>query len=143
MPHDVPALACIRCGACADACPRGLLPQMLWLHALTGRDERLAADGLDRCIECGRCEDVCPSRLPLVPRFQAAKAQIAERSTRLAQADVSRARYEARGARLQREAAERTRRDAERKAAVATPDAVAAALARARAKRAAPPGEGA
>ena len=142
MSHDVPAMPCIRCGDCADACPRRLQPQLLWQHARAGRGDRLVADGLDACVECGRCDAVCPSRLPLVTTFRAAKAGIAARTALLAQAAVSRARYEARGARLSRDAAERARRDEERKSAVATPDAVAAALARARAKRGAAPGDG-
>ena len=143
MAHDVSAMPCIRCGDCADACPRQLQPQLLWQHARGARADRLVDDGLDACIECGRCDAVCPSRLPLVATFRDAKAQIAARATLLAQAAVSRVRYEARGARLERDAAERARRDEERRSAVATPDAVAAALARARAKRGAAPGDGA
>lgn len=142
MSHDAPVLPCIRCGDCADACPRALQPQLLWQHARSGHADRLVADGLDTCVECGRCDAVCPSRLPLVATFRTAKAELAARAALLAQAAVSRARYEARGARLIRDAAERARRDEERKSAVATPDAVAAALARARAKRGTPPGGG-
>ena len=137
------AMPCIRCGDCADACPRRLSPQLLWQHALAARDDRLVADGLAACVECGRCDAVCPSGLPLMPTFRAAKTAIAERAALLAQAEVSRARYEARGARLQRDADERARRDAQRQDTVASPDAVAAALARARAKRAAAPDDGA
>ena len=140
MPHAVAALPCIRCGDCADACPRGLQPQLLWLHARGERHDRLVADGLDACVECGRCDSVCPSRLPLVAAFRDAKSAIAARAALMAQAAVSRARYDARGVRLQREADARARRDEVRKSAVATPDAVAAALARARAKRGPTPG---
>jgi len=136
-------MPCIRCGDCADACPRGLSPQLLWQHARAGRDDRLVADGLAACVECGRCDAVCPSGLPLVASFRAAKTEIAGRAALLAQAAVSRRRYEARGARLARDAAERARRDEERRDSVATPDAVAAALARARAKRAAAADDGA
>jgi electron transport complex protein RnfC len=135
-----PALPCIRCGDCADVCPPKLLPQQLLLHARGGRDDRLAAQGLWDCIECGCCDVACPSHIPLVSIFRDAKAAIAARERAAAAADAARTRYEARTARLQREAAERARRDAEREASVATPDAVAAALARARARRAAPPG---
>ena len=60
----------------------------------------------------------------------------ADRAVLMARAAVSRERYVARLARLEREAQASAKLDAERKATVATPDAVAAALARARARRA-------
>ena len=60
----------------------------------------------------------------------------ADRVALLARAAVSRERYAARLARLAREAEARAKLDAERRTTVATPDAVAAALARARARRA-------
>lgn len=54
-------------------------------------------------------------------------------------ADFSRARFRAREARLQREGEQRVQREAEQRRAAVAIDPVAAALARARAKR--PPGE--
>ena len=60
----------------------------------------------------------------------------ADRAVLLARAAVARERYLARLARLEREAQARAKLDAERRASVAAPDAVAAALARARARRA-------
>ena len=59
----------------------------------------------------------------------------ADRAELLARAAVSRERYAARLARLAREAEHRAKLDEARRDTVATPDAVAAALARARARR--------
>ena len=59
----------------------------------------------------------------------------ADRAELLARAAVSRERYAARLAREAREAEDRAKLDEARRDTVATPDAVAAALARARARR--------
>ena len=59
----------------------------------------------------------------------------ADRAELLARAAVSRERYAARLARLAREAEDRAKLDEARRDTVATPDAVAAALARALARR--------
>jgi len=61
-----PPAACIRCGACLEACPVGLDPR-----ALYDRAERNRFDGVGRlypqaCLECGLCDYVCPSSLPLL-----------------------------------------------------------------------------
>lgn len=129
-----PELPCIRCGDCAQACPAQLLPQQLHWHARGPHAERLREFGLDACIECGCCDLVCPSHIPLTAQFRGAKAELAAQAQARAAADAARARHLARERRLERDAAERARAQAAQGAA-ATPDAVQAALARARAKR--------
>lgn len=67
-------MPCIRCGACVEVCPAGLMP-----HELLGairRKDGLALDelGLAACIECGSCDLVCPSAIALTTRFAAARA---------------------------------------------------------------------
>ena len=134
-------MPCIRCGACADACPARLQPQQL-LRRLRAEDFDVAqADGLFDCSECGRCDPVCPSHIPLLQVFWTGKTEIRLRARRLAAADAARERFESRRRRLQRDGMEAARHQSERKAQAAGPDVVAAALARAKAKRT-PPNDG-
>ncbi|MBP6627000.1 MAG: electron transport complex subunit RsxC [Arenimonas sp.] len=141
--HELPdartELPCIRCGACADACPSRLLPQQLLWHARSDQPARGEAQGLFDCIECGACDLACPSAIPLTATFRRAKRQLRDAAAASEQALAARQRFEARQQRLERLAAERAQRHEARKADAASPDAVAAALERARAKRAAPP----
>jgi len=65
--------ACIRCGACAEACPVHLLPQQLLSHARHGHKKAFQQLGLYDCIECGNCDYVCPSHIRLVTHFRRAK----------------------------------------------------------------------
>ncbi|HNW34961.1 MAG TPA: 4Fe-4S dicluster domain-containing protein [Candidatus Ozemobacteraceae bacterium] len=66
---------CINCLACAEACPRGLFPSILFHSILQGTDEAdAAAVGLLRCGMCRVCESVCPAGLPLTTLFVAARA---------------------------------------------------------------------
>jgi electron transport complex protein RnfC len=101
------ALPCIRCGACATACPVNLLPQQLYWHARANNDERLMEYHLPDCIECGCCDIVCPSHIPLVQYFRSAKSKVAAKERERLQADHARLRYESRQARKERETLEK------------------------------------
>ncbi len=76
LPAPPPAMPCIRCGDCAEACPASLLPQQLLFYAQGEDHEQLQAHNLFDCIECGACAYVCPSSIPLVQYYRAAKADI-------------------------------------------------------------------
>lgn len=142
----VAALPCIRCGLCAEACPASLLPQQLHWFARAGDHEKLQSHHLVDCIECGACDYVCPSSIPLVQKFIGAKAEIVRRQEERAFADRARQRFEARQARIAREAADREMRRQKRltnaqaprqaSAAASKPDAIQAAIERARARKA-------
>jgi electron transport complex protein RnfC len=68
------ALPCIRCGECVRACPMGLNPSRLGLHARRGSYDSMKEDyHLLDCFECGCCSYVCPSDIPLVQLFRTAK----------------------------------------------------------------------
>ncbi|MEC9405963.1 MAG: electron transport complex subunit RsxC [Pseudomonadota bacterium] len=152
---DTPALPCIRCGACAEACPAGLLPQQLYWHAKAQEFDKAQDYKLFDCIECGCCAQVCPSHIPLVQYYRHAKTEIWADERAQRKADVARQRHEARLARLEREEAQKKaareakkaalRAKAEKKAATeqatdaaAADDPVAAAIARAKAKARSP-----
>lgn len=66
---------CINCLACVEACPRGLLPNILFHAILHDADEAEAASiGLLRCGLCRTCESSCPAGLPLADVFAATRA---------------------------------------------------------------------
>jgi len=132
-----PEMPCIRCGDCATACPARLLPQQLLWHVRAMNTDRALDQGLFDCIECGCCDLVCPSLIPLTAQFRQAKAEVRTRTAEALRAEAARERHESRQARLERDAAEQERRHQARKSTATRPDAVAAALERARAKRAA------
>lgn len=69
--------ACLRCGRCNQACPLGLVPQMMAVAAERKNYDRYENKlyGLE-CIGCGSCTYVCPARRPLMQLFKHAKAEI-------------------------------------------------------------------
>ena len=142
LPTPPPAQACIRCGLCAEACPASLLPQQLYWYARARDQEQLERHNLSDCIECGACSWVCPSHIPLVQYYRAAKGMMADSRAEKVRSDRSRGRFEARQERLERETVAREAQRAARKAAAqkkaaegGAEDPVAAAIARAKAKK--------
>ena len=128
---------CIRCSACADACPADLLPQQLYWFSKGQQHDKSTSHNLADCIECGACAWVCPSNIPLVQYFRQEKAEIyaiAQEEKRAAEAKV---RFEARQARLERDKAARLERhkQAAVQPAAKDQDAINAALARVREKQ--------
>jgi len=101
-PDPGPALACIRCGRCAEVCPVRLLPQQLYWHARAKAFDRAQGYNLFDCIECGCCAQVCPSHIPLVQYYRFAKNAIWAHEEERRKADQARARHQARQARLER-----------------------------------------
>lgn len=129
---------CIRCSACADACPADLLPQQLYWYSKGQQHDKATAHNLADCIECGACAWVCPSNIPLVQYFRQEKAEIYAISLEEKRAAEAKARFEARQARLERE---KIARQARHQQAAVQPggkdqDAIQAALARVREKKA-------
>jgi electron transport complex protein RnfB len=117
--------ACIGCTLCIRACP---------VDAIIGAAKRMHTVLSNHCTGCGLCLPPCPVDCIVMTA--------AERAWTPADAAAARARFQSRNARLARRAAKRARPDAGVAPATrdATPgerrEAVAAALARARARRA-------
>ncbi len=149
------ALPCIRCTRCADACPAELQPQELFRFAKADDFGRAQEYHLFDCIECGCCSYVCPSHIPLVDFYRYAKSEIWAREKEKRAADLARERHEFRQFRLEREKKEKAEKlaakaQAKRAELAAAPKAegaaqseadakkalIAAALARAQAKKA-------
>ncbi|MCX7126929.1 electron transport complex subunit RsxC [Aeromonas sp.] len=145
LPAPGPEQACIRCSACADACPATLLPQELYWYSRAKEYDKAEKLNLMDCIECGACAWVCPSEIPLVQYYKIAKDDIREARTEAEKAERAKQRFEAKQARFEREKAAREARHAEAAAqrrqtmtAAGGEDPVAAALARIKAKQDAP-----
>ncbi len=146
LPTPPPAVACIRCGMCADACPATLLPQQLFWFSQGKEYEKLESHDLFDCIECGACSWVCPSNIPLVQYYRNSKAEILQARKDNEKSEQSRARFEAREQRLEHQAKEREAKRAARKkaaeerakkaAAGEGEDPIQAAIERAKAKKA-------
>ena len=102
--------SCIRCSACADACPADLLPQQLYWFSKGQQHDKATTHNIADCIECGACAWVCPSNIPLVQYFRREKAEIAAIRQEEKRAAEAKARFEARRARLEREKAARLER---------------------------------
>ncbi|MBH0046902.1 electron transport complex subunit RsxC [Pseudoalteromonas sp. NZS11_1] len=127
-----PEKACIRCSACADACPASLLPQQLQWFAKSKEYDKLQEHNLFDCIECGACAYVCPSEIPLVQYYRIAKVEIKEQQADKIKADRAKERFDARKERLDREQEERQNRHKRKPAAKSADEKqkVAEALAR-------------
>ncbi|MDP2635309.1 MULTISPECIES: electron transport complex subunit RsxC [unclassified Pseudoalteromonas] len=152
-----PEQACIRCSACADACPASLLPQQLQWFAKSKEYDKLKEYNLFDCIECGACAYVCPSEIPLVQYYRVAKVEIKEQQAEKIKAERAKERFELRKERLEREQEARQNRHKRKPAAKSADEkqkvadalarvkssdeksdnksAVAAAIARAKAKK--------
>jgi electron transport complex protein RnfC len=110
--HEIqtPPEPCIRCGACAEACPVNLQPQQLLSalehHAFT----RASHEGLTDCIECAACNTVCPSHIPLAQWFRHGRARLRSEAEEQQRADAARQRFASRAERLERLAEEQEAR---------------------------------
>lgn len=71
-----PESNCIRCGKCVEACPMGLMPNLLNQDALHKDFAAFDAhNGLD-CIECGSCSYVCPAKRHLAQTLRVTKREV-------------------------------------------------------------------
>lgn len=136
---------CIRCSKCADACPVRLLPQQLYWYSKNKEYDKAQDYDLFDCIECGACAFVCPSQIPLVQYYRTAKADIRQQKADKEKSDKAKLRFEARKERLEQEKIAReekhrlaaeARKAAQEKNGSNQKDVIAAALARAKAKKA-------
>jgi Na+-translocating ferredoxin:NAD+ oxidoreductase subunit C len=144
-----PAMPCIRCARCADACPVSLQPQELYWFAKSDNFEKAQDYNLFDCIECGACSYVCPSDIPLVQYYRYAKSEVIALDKAKEAADIARERNEFRLARIEREKQERAAKHAaraqgakatealdEKSPAIDKQAAIAAAIARAKTQKA-------
>lgn len=67
------AEACVRCGACVDACPMGLAPYLISTYGRLGMWSEAFDAGVKDCLECGACSYSCPSSRPILDYIRIAK----------------------------------------------------------------------
>jgi electron transport complex protein RnfC len=118
-PDPGPALPCIRCGTCAEACPMSLLPQQMYWYARSKDLDKVQDYNLFDCIECGCCALVCPSHIPLVQYYRYAKTESWAREQEKRKAEHARQRHDAKVARLERQERERQAKLRQKKEALA------------------------
>ena len=137
MGNNEPEQSCIRCSACADACPANLLPQQLYWYSQGGDHEKARAHFIDDCIECGACAYVCPSNIPLVQYYRQEKAELRAIDQEAKRTAEAKARFEARKERLEREklAREQRHEQAKRRVSASEQGEISAAVARVKAKQ--------
>lgn len=107
FPEKPRALPCIRCGACARACPASLQPFELYWFSRAKDFGKAQSYKLFDCIECGCCSYVCPSHIPLVDFYRYAKSEIWAREQEKQASDQARMRHEFKNYRLEREKQEK------------------------------------
>ncbi len=116
-------MPCIRCGACAEACPVSLLPQQLYWFARAKEFDRAQDHHLFDCIECGCCAYVCPSNIPLVHYYRYAKSEIWAQEREKEKADLARQRHDHRQSRIELAKVEKEARMAKKRAALKAAEA--------------------
>ena len=144
MPLEKEEVACIRCSDCAQVCPSHLLPQQLLWYSKSQDHDKLKEYNLSACIECGACAYVCPSQIPLVQYYRIAKSEIWANEEEAKKIEIARQRHEHRDARLEqaklarkeKHKAAAEKRQKQLKEKNGGEDLIAAALARAKAKKA-------
>ena len=129
FPPKAPEMPCIRCGACARACPHELQPFEMYWFARAKNFGKTQEYNIFDCIECGCCSYVCPSRIPLVQYFRFAKSEIWAREREKNASDQAKARFEFKQLREEREKADKAEKLAKAAAAQAAKKAAEAAAA--------------
>lgn len=75
--NELTEASCIRCGACVDVCPRGLLPLEMNKIIKKKKWNELEALNISECMLCGACAYVCPANIPLSTRMALGKKALA------------------------------------------------------------------
>lgn len=110
------AMPCIRCGACVQVCPCGLVPLDMAAFTRKGDMEGANSIGLMDCVSCGSCSYVCPAHIPLVQYFNHAKGALREQQRNKQKQDETKRLAEARSARMEKIAQAKRDMMAKRKA---------------------------
>lgn len=71
-----PAMPCIRCAKCVQACPMGINPTTLMTATEFSNWELAEKNHITDCIECGSCTYTCPANRPLLDHIRLGKGKV-------------------------------------------------------------------
>lgn len=120
--NERPSGPCIRCGACVDICPCGLVPVQMSAFIRNDKLDAAAKIGVMDCFSCGSCSYVCPSSIPLVHYFNYAKGVLNAEARDAAKQERTKALVEAHTIRVEKIAQARREAAAAKKAQAETAD---------------------
>lgn len=124
--NEQPSGPCIRCGACVNICPCGLVPVQMSAFIRKDNLEAAAKIGVMDCFSCGSCSYVCPSSIPLVHYFNYAKGTLAAQTRDAAKQERTKVLVEAHTIRVEKVAQAKREAQAARKAQAEAAAAAAA-----------------
>ncbi|SCW44259.1 electron transport complex protein RnfC [Ruminococcaceae bacterium YRB3002] len=67
--QEQPRTPCIHCGLCAQNCPVGLSPHIIYEMLKQGMPKKAEEEGGRNCISCGICSYICPAGIRLTQRI--------------------------------------------------------------------------
>ncbi|MFC2140185.1 4Fe-4S dicluster domain-containing protein [Candidatus Auribacterota bacterium] len=67
---------CIKCGYCAESCPVGIIPHLLYRQKKKVINETLIRYGAFDCVNCNLCSYVCPCKIPLAKNIKEVKEKL-------------------------------------------------------------------
>lgn len=67
---------CINCGYCAQVCPAGIYPSVVYNMINCNMFEESLKMRVLNCVDCGLCSYVCPSKIPVAENLKSGKEQI-------------------------------------------------------------------
>jgi len=67
---------CVRCAACVDVCPMGLMPTEIYKYVKNKNFDAARDYGVLDCIECGCCAYACPAKIKLVHYIKFGKSEV-------------------------------------------------------------------
>ena len=67
--QESPRTPCIHCGLCAQNCPMGLSPHIIYEMLKQGMPKKAEEEGARTCISCGICSYICPAGIRLTQRI--------------------------------------------------------------------------
>lgn len=73
--QEQPRTPCIHCGLCAQNCPMGLSPHIVYEMLKQGMPKKAEEEGARNCISCGICSYICPAGIRLTQRIASFAAE--------------------------------------------------------------------
>ena len=102
--HSLDSIACIRCGKCTAACPRGLPVERMYEESTRAAVSPATLHNLRACNECGACVVACPSRIHLLDHIRNFRSHCEREAVREENSRKARSRHQSKQARVRHSA---------------------------------------